>query len=126
MSDAKAAPAAIPDTPEDPEARSKRLTGVAFWAVFVLTLAGLALSINQIFNLGLGGFRPVATAYYYLVIGLFGAAGYLAFPARKADRTVGSAAPLNGAVAGTWQELAKVLGKSQSERWVSLGQTAGF
>ncbi|MGD9830500.1 MAG: TRAP transporter permease [Hyphomicrobiaceae bacterium] len=87
MSDAKAAPAAIPDTPEDPEARSKRLTGVAFWAVFVLTLAGLALSINQIFNLGLGGFRPVATAYYYLVIGLFGAAGYLAFPARKADRT---------------------------------------
>ncbi|MCB2024712.1 MAG: hypothetical protein KDG56_07990, partial [Ottowia sp.] len=45
---------------------------------------------------------------------------------RKADRTAESAAPPNGALAGTWQELAKVLGQSQPERLVSLGQTAGF
>src|SRR3546814_16676889 len=57
---------------EDPEARSKRLVGPAFWVAFVLTAAGLLVSVNQIFNLGLGGFRPVSTAYYYLVIGLFG------------------------------------------------------
>ena len=68
---------------EDPEARSARLEGAAFWATFVLTTAGLALSINQIFNLGLGGFRPISTAYYYLMIGLFGAVGFLAFPAKK-------------------------------------------
>jgi len=71
---------------EDPEARSARLEGAAFWATFVLTTAGLALSINQIFNLGLGGFRPISTAYYYLMIGLFGAVGFLAFPAWKGRR----------------------------------------
>lgn len=68
---------------EDPEARSARLTGAAFWATFVLTTIGLALSVNQVFNLGLGGFRPISTAYYYLMIGLFGAVGFLAFPRRK-------------------------------------------
>ncbi|MGE0288733.1 MAG: TRAP transporter permease [Bradyrhizobium sp.] len=68
---------------EDPEARSARLEGHAFWATFVLTTLGLALTINQVFNLGLGGFRPISTAYYYLMIGLFGAIGFLAFPARK-------------------------------------------
>jgi TRAP transporter 4TM/12TM fusion protein len=71
---------------EDPEARSARLEGAAFWATFVLTAFGLLLSINQIFNLGLGGFRPISTAYYYLMIGLFGAIGFLAFPARKFGR----------------------------------------
>src|SRR3546814_16839693 len=68
---------------EDPEARSKRLVGPAFWVAFVLTAAGLLVSVNQIFNLGLGGFRPVSTASYYLVIGLFGGVGFLAFPARQ-------------------------------------------
>ena len=71
---------------EDPEARSARLEGAAFWVTFVLTTLGLALSINQVFNLGLGGFRPISTAYYYLMIGLFGAIGFLAFPARKFAR----------------------------------------
>ena len=68
---------------EDPEARSARLEGAAFWATFVLTTLGLLLSINQVFNLGLGGFRPISTAYYYLMVGLFGAVGFLAFPGRK-------------------------------------------
>lgn len=68
---------------EDPEARSARLVGPAFWTTAALTLAGLFLSINQVFNLGLFGFRPISTAYYYLMIGLFGAIGFLAFPARK-------------------------------------------
>lgn len=68
---------------EDPEARSARLEGAAFWATFVLTVLGLLLSVNQIFNLGLGGFRPISTAYYYLMIGIFGAIGFLAYPARK-------------------------------------------
>jgi TRAP transporter 4TM/12TM fusion protein len=68
---------------DDPEARSVRLQGAPFWAAFVLTTVGLFVSVNQIFNLGLFGFRPVSTGYYYLMIGLFVAVGYLAFPARK-------------------------------------------
>lgn len=75
----------VAETPvmEDPEARSARLVGPAFWVTAALTLAGLFLSINQVFNLGLFGFRPISTAYYYMMIGLFGAIGFLAFPARK-------------------------------------------
>ncbi|MGD9802791.1 MAG: TRAP transporter permease [Hyphomicrobiaceae bacterium] len=71
---------------EDPEARSSRLTGAAFWATFVLSVAGVALSINQVFNLGLGGFRPISTAYYYLIIGIFGAIGFLAMPFLKSQK----------------------------------------
>lgn len=68
---------------EDPEARSKRLHGAPFWTAFLLTAIGLFLTVNQMFNLGLGGLRLISTAYYYLVIGLFGGVGFLAFPARK-------------------------------------------
>ena len=73
---------------EDPEARSVRLEGVAFWAAFVLSVLGLTASVNQIFNLNLFGFMPVSTGYYYLMIGLFLALGFLAFPARKGQHTV--------------------------------------
>lgn len=73
---------------EDPEARSVRLQGVPFWTAFVLSVLGLLASINQIFNLGLLGFRPVSTGYYYLMIGLFLALGFLAFPARKGELAV--------------------------------------
>jgi len=78
--------ASAPPIPEDPEARSTRLTGAAFWAAFVLASAGLLLTVNQVFNLGVGGFRPISTAYYYLVLGCFGGFAFLAFPAIKAHR----------------------------------------
>ena len=73
---------------EDPEARSVRLQGPAFWAVFLITSIGLLLSVNQVFNLALGGFRIVSTGYYYLIIGLFCGVGFLAFPARKGHKQV--------------------------------------
>lgn len=79
--------AAAPPIPEDPEARSTRLTGPAFWVAFVLASCGLLLTVNQVFNLGLGGFRPISTAYYYLILGFFGGFAFLAFPAIKAHRT---------------------------------------
>ncbi len=80
--------APTPAVPEDPEARSGRLSGAAFWAAFVLASAGLLLAINQVFNLGAGGFRPISTAYYYLIIGTFGAFAYLAFPALKRQKSI--------------------------------------
>ena len=65
-----------------------RLHGASFWAAFVLSVLGIAASINQVFNLGLFGFRPVSNGFYYLIIGLFLALGFLAFPARKSDQQV--------------------------------------
>ncbi len=73
---------------QDPEARSARLVGAAFWVTLGLTIIGLLLTINQVFNLGLGGFRPISTAYYYLTIGVFVAVGFLAFPALKSHTRV--------------------------------------
>ncbi|MCS6891029.1 MAG: TRAP transporter fused permease subunit [Rhodovarius sp.] len=72
--------------PEDPEARSARLSGPAFWVAFLLAACGLVLAVNQVFNLGLFGFRPIATAYYYLILGCFGGFAFLAFPALKRQR----------------------------------------
>ena len=67
--------------PADPEARSGRLAGPAFATVAVLTAIGLSLTVNQVFNLGLLGIRPISTAYYYVTIGIFVAVAFLAFPA---------------------------------------------
>jgi len=86
MTDSAAPRSAAPDVPENPDNRSRRLKGATYAAVAVLTLVGLGLAINQIFNLGIAGFRPVSSGYYYLMIGVFGAVGYLTFPARRADR----------------------------------------
>ncbi len=76
-----------PPVPDNPETRSKRLHGAAYQATAILSILGLLLAINQVFNLGIAGFKPVSSAYYYLMIGVFGVIGYLAFPARKRDAT---------------------------------------
>ena len=59
MTDATETANAAAPVPENPENRSKRLHGVTYAVVAALTVAGLSLSINQIFNLGAFGFRPV-------------------------------------------------------------------
>jgi len=82
---AAAGVADAPSVPDDPESFSTRLHGAAFWVALVLTTIGLVLAVNQVFNLGLGGFRPISTAYYYLTIGLFGAIAFLSFPARRSQ-----------------------------------------
>lgn len=81
-------PDTLPGTPpSDPEARSARMHGAAYWSVALLSGAGILLAINQVFNLGIAGYSPVSNAFYYLMIGLFGAVGFLCFKARKADAT---------------------------------------
>lgn len=64
----------------------QRLSGPAWFAVLGLSVVGLAIVINQLFYLGAFGFRPISTAYYYLLIGLFLTVAFLAFPARNKDR----------------------------------------
>jgi hypothetical protein len=69
-----------------------RLHGVSFAAALVLSAAGLAITLTQVFNLRLIGFRPISAAFHALVIGLFGVIALVAFSARSrpARRVSGS------------------------------------
>ncbi|SDE81542.1 TRAP transporter, 4TM/12TM fusion protein [Salipiger thiooxidans] len=62
-----------------------RLTGAAWFATLVLSSAGLAIILNQIFNLQVFGFRPISTSYYYIIVGLFMPVAFITSPAREAD-----------------------------------------
>ncbi|MEB3420107.1 TRAP transporter permease [Salipiger marinus] len=68
-------------------ATDTRLSGPAWFAVLALSATGILLIINQIFNLQVLGFRPISTAYYYMVLGLFMPVAFLGTPARAADAT---------------------------------------
>jgi TRAP transporter 4TM/12TM fusion protein len=72
-------------TPDWGWRRERRLSGAAWFVALALSTAGIAVVINQIFNLGAFGFRPISTAFYYLLIGLFLSVAFLSFPARRAD-----------------------------------------
>lgn len=66
-------------------AKCTRLSGPAWFATFALSAVGLMVIVNQIFNLQIFGFRPISTAYYYIVVGLFLPVAFLSSPGRMAD-----------------------------------------
>ncbi|MGX1309239.1 TRAP transporter 4TM/12TM fusion protein [Amorphus suaedae] len=68
----------------DPVATSNR-GRAARWAVGILTLASLALVVNQVFLIRAFGFQLISTGYYYALIGSFLCIVFLLFPAREAD-----------------------------------------
>ena len=73
------------DQPKPWAQPGSRLTGPAWFTVLILSTTGLAIIINQIFNLQFLGFRPISTAYYYIIVGLFMPVAFLNSPARTAD-----------------------------------------
>ena len=60
-----------------------RLRGASRAAVMALTAAGLAAAMLQSLPIVPPGWLPLATAFHYLILGLFGAAAFLAFPLAK-------------------------------------------
>ncbi len=50
------------------------------WIIIVLTFLGCVITINQIFNIGVFGFRPVSNSYLYLLLGIFQPIVFLMFP----------------------------------------------
>jgi len=64
---------------------AQRISGAAWFAVMALSTVGIAIIVNQIFNLQILGWRPISTAYYYIVLGLFMPVAFLGTPARAAD-----------------------------------------
>ena len=70
--------------PSSSVARRRRLEGPAGWVVMVLTGMGILASMNQSLPILPIGFRLLSTSFYYLLIGLFLACVFLAYPARVA------------------------------------------
>ena len=66
--------------------REGRLSGAAWFVCLALSTVGLAVAVNQIFNLQFLGFAPISTGYYYLLIGLFLPIVFLNFPGHRRDR----------------------------------------
>jgi TRAP transporter 4TM/12TM fusion protein len=60
-----------------------RLHGAAYWAVIVLGLTGLLMSINQTFTLRVLGFDPMGNSFLYYLIGVYLASAFLIYPATK-------------------------------------------
>ncbi len=50
------------------------------WIIITLTFLGCVITINQIFNIGIFGFRPVSNSYLYLLLGIFQPIVFLMFP----------------------------------------------
>ncbi len=64
-----------------------RLAGPSYGLALTLGVAGIAMTINQTFNLNVFGGPIIDTSFYYVMLGLFLSIAFLAYPARNADRT---------------------------------------
>jgi len=62
-----------------------RINGFAFAVVIIMSSLGILIAINQIFQLDLFGFMPVATGYYYYILAAFLSITFIIFPAWKGD-----------------------------------------
>jgi len=80
----KADAVALDLAPED--GGRDRLQGAAYWLALGLGTIGIALTINQTFNLNVFGGPIIDTAFYYILLGLFMSLAFLAYPAHKSAR----------------------------------------
>lgn len=75
---AEPAPALLDLAPED--GGRDRLAGAAYWVALLLGSIGIALTINQTFNLNLFGGPIIDTSFFYVMLGLFLSLAFLAYP----------------------------------------------
>ncbi|MEM7744848.1 MAG: TRAP transporter fused permease subunit [Pseudomonadota bacterium] len=74
---------------EEEQATAKqRFTGVARWALILGTLVAIALAVNQLFNLRLGGYSMLEGMYLYLLAGIFLSLSFVCFRAYGPKSTV--------------------------------------
>lgn len=79
--------------PEDhtPPSEATRLGALGSWQsvlFIILCTCGLALGLAYIFGFTLGGDRLLEGEYYWLFIGLFSAAAFIALPARAGQKNI--------------------------------------
>ena len=63
-----------------------RLNGLSYWVALGFGTMGIALTINQTFNLHIFGGPIIDTAFFYIVLGLFLSLAFLAYPSHTATR----------------------------------------
>jgi len=63
----------------------KRIYGASYAVIIAMATIGILISINQLFQLRIAGFMPIASGYYYCLLATFLSISFLIFPARKAD-----------------------------------------
>jgi len=56
-----------------------RLHGLSYAVVALASGIGIFLMVNQIFNLRIGGFQPIGTAYYYYILACYLSISFLIF-----------------------------------------------
>ncbi len=81
-------PIATSQPHDDDTGARPQVTGAARWVIVVGTLAAIALAVNQLFNLRLGGYVLLEGMYLYSLAGVFLALTFLCF------RAYGPATPI--------------------------------
>lgn len=67
------------------DAEAPRVRGLAYWVTIVSGGFGLALTIHQLWNIGLFGILLVDTSFLFLLLAVFLSLVFLNFPARASD-----------------------------------------
>jgi len=109
MADTSAAQADIERLLAPEDGGRDRLTGPSYAVALGFGTIGIALTVNQTFNLGLLGFTMIDTAFYYIILGLFLSLAFLAYPARKGN--------LGAIPAYDWALAAVTLGSTLFLAW---------
>ncbi len=63
-----------------------RLSGTSYWIALVFGTLGMALTVNQTFNLNAFGGPIIDTSFFYLMLGLFLSLAFLAYPGLSSAR----------------------------------------
>jgi TRAP transporter 4TM/12TM fusion protein len=63
-----------------------RLAGPSYWVALVFGAIGIGLTINQTFNLNLFGEPIIDTSFFYVMLGLFLALAFLAYPGHRSAK----------------------------------------
>lgn len=79
--DAELSPAELAEKFQDNT--DQRLKGAVYWITMVYGAIGIAIAINQTFNIGPFGFVLLDNSYYYILIAIFLSLAFLIFPAIK-------------------------------------------
>ena len=63
-----------------------RVRGLAYVVVVIMTSIGILIAVNQLFQLRIASFMPVASGYYFYILASFLSITFLLYPGRDKDK----------------------------------------